>query len=107
MNNFQKFLTVIPNAHNWLSDKDFIWWPFSFLRPEPKTRMSFSHTLLMTLCFGGLSFLMFVGFAVANNMFTASSAVNTFLMCFGGFFCWFNLVTKPFWNYRARQLSQI
>lgn len=100
-----KILELIPNAHNWLSDRDFIWWPFSFLRPEPKTLMSFSHVALMTLCFGGLSFLMFVGFSVVNNMFTASSAVNTFMICFGGFGAWFTIVTKPLWNYRARRLS--
>lgn len=102
----KSLLKIIPNVHNWLSDKDFIWWPFSFLRPEPSNLMTFSHTILMTLCFGGLSFLMFVGFSVVNNMFTASSAVNTFLICFGGFFTWFNLVTKPLWNVRARELSQ-
>ncbi len=102
----QNILSIIPNAHNWLSDKDFIWWPFSFLRPAPETFMTVKHTLLMTACFGGLSVLMFVGFSVVNNMFTASSAVNTFVICFGGFFLWFNLVTKPLWNYRARQLSK-
>jgi len=101
-----QILSAFPNAHNWLSDREFIWWPFSFLRPTPSTVMSFSHTLLMTLCFGGLSFLMFVAFAVVNNMFTASSAINTFSMCFGGFFVWFNVVTRPFWNYRARKLSR-
>ncbi|MBA2404268.1 MAG: hypothetical protein H0V66_05815 [Bdellovibrionales bacterium] len=106
MNFIKKLITVVPNTHNWLSDRDFIWWPFSFLRPSPETTMSFGHTLLMTACFGGLSFLMFVGFAVVNNMFTASSAVNTFMICFGGFLVWFNLVTKPFWNYRARQLQK-
>ena len=102
----QHILSIIPNAHNWLSDKDFIWWPFSFLRPTPETFMTFKLTFLMTACFGGLSVLMFIGFSVVNNMFTASSAVNTFVICFGGFFAWFNLVTKPLWNYRARQFSK-
>ena len=106
MNIIEKFLSVIPNAHNWLSDKDFIWWPFSFLRPAPNASMSFQHTLYMTGCFGGLSFLMFVGFSVVNNMFTGSSAINTLLICFGGFFAWFNIVTRPLWNYRARQLQK-
>lgn len=105
MSTLDKILSIVPNTHNWLSDRDFIWWPFSFLRPTPATIMTFGHTMLMTLCFGGLSVLMFVGFAVVNNMFTASSAINTFLICFGGFGAWFNLVTKPLWNYRARRLS--
>jgi len=106
MNIIKKCLNVLPDAHNWLSDKDFIWWPFSFLRPEPKTSISFKHTLYMAGCFGGLSFLMFVGFSVVSNMFTASSAVNTFMICFGGFFAWFNIVTRPLWNYRARELQK-
>jgi len=106
MNIVKKILAFVPVTHNWLADRDFIWWPFSFLRPTPSTTMSFKHTMLMTGCFGGLSFLMFVGFSVVNNMFTASSAVNTFMICFGGFFVWFNLVTKPLWNYRARKLSR-
>lgn len=101
-----KLLDLIPNVHNWLSDRDFIWWPFSFLRPSPATLMTFQHTLLMTACFGGLAFVMFTAFAVINNMFTASSAVNTFMICFGGFFAWFNLITRPLWNYRARRLSR-
>jgi hypothetical protein len=106
MSILQKILGVVPDTHNWLSDRDFIWWPFSFLRPSPATPMTFKHTLLMTACFGTLSFLMFVGFSVVNNMFTASSAVNTFMICFGGFFGWFNLITKPLWNIRARQLKK-
>lgn len=101
-----KLLDLIPNVHNWLSDRDFIWWPFSFLRPAPATVMTFQHTLLMTACFGGLAFLMFTAFAVMNNMFTASAAVSTFMYCFGGFFVWFNLITKPLWNYRARRLKK-
>jgi len=106
MNIIQKIFNIVPDTHNWLSDKDFIWWPFSFLRPTPETLITFGHSLLMTACFGGLSFVMFVGFAVVNNMFSASSAANTFLMCFGGFLVWFNLVTKPLWNIRARKLQK-
>jgi hypothetical protein len=106
MNILTKILSIIPDSHNWLSDRDFIWWPFSFLRPEPATAMTIKHTLLMTGCFAGLSLLMFVGFSAVNNMLTASSLVDTFFICFGGFFTWFNLVTKPLWNYRARRLSK-
>ncbi len=105
MKTLEKIFSIIPGAHNWLSDKDFIWWPFSFLKPTPKTVMTFKHTFLMTLCFGGLSFVLFIGFALINNMFTNDNALNTFVMCFGGFFAWFSLVTKPLWNYRARRLQ--
>ena len=100
-----KILNVLALFHNWLSDKDFIWWPFSFLRPEPKDPITFKLTLLMTACFGGLAFTMFTIFAIVNNAFYANSAISTFLLCFVGFFLWFNLITKPLWNRRAKELS--
>jgi hypothetical protein len=101
-----KLFDLLTDFHNWLSDKDFIWWPFSFLRPEPNVPMTLSHTLQMTGCFGGLAFVMFTVMAIMNNAFTAETAVMTFLGCFGGFFIWFNLITKPFWNRRARALKK-
>ena len=102
----KQLLELIPNLHNWLSDRDFIWWPFSFLRPEPKVLMTFKHVMLMTACFGGLAFLMFIGFSVVNNMLTADSILSTLFVCFGGFGAWFICVTKPLWNYRARKLQK-
>ena len=100
-----KLLNLFTIFHNWLSDKDFIWWPFSFLRPEPHVLMTFKMTSLMTCCFGSLAFLMFTVMAVMNNAFTLEYAISVFLSCFGGFFLWFNLITKPLWNRRARALS--
>ena len=101
-----KLFDMITQFHNWLSDKDFIWWPFSFLRPEPQVPMTFKLTSLMTACFGGLAFLMFTVMAVMNNAFTAETGIQTLLFCFGGFFTWFNLITKPLWNRRARALAK-
>src|SRR5690606_28291772 len=101
-----KLLELLTLFHNWMSDKDFIWWLFSFLRPEPKESISFKLTLLMTACFGSLAFLMFTVLAIANNAFTANYAVSVFISCFVGFFLWFNLITKPLWNRRSRQLQK-
>lgn len=92
--------------HNWLSDKDFIWWPFSFLRPAKSEIISMKLVLIMTACFGGLAFLMFTSFAVVNNLFSVDSMVTTLMSCFGGFFLWFTCITKPVWNIRARELSR-
>lgn len=101
-----KLLDLLTQFHGWLSDKDFIWWPFSFLRPESHVPMTFKLTSIMTACFGGLAFLMFTVMAVMNNAFTADYAVSVFMTSFGGFFAWFNLVTKPLWNRRARTLKK-
>lgn len=101
-----KLLDLLTIFHNWISDKDFIWWPFSFLRPDPKEPITFKLTLLMTACFGGLAFLMFTILAIANNAFSGQYAISIFLSCFAGFFLWFNLITKPLWNRRVRSLRK-
>ncbi len=101
-----KLFDLITQLHNWLSDKDFIWWPFSFLKPEPQIPMTFKLTSMMTACFGGLAFLMFTIMAIMNNAFNPTTAFQTFLVCFLGFFAWFNIITKPLWNRRARVLSK-
>jgi len=101
-----KLLELLTLFHNWISDKDFVWWPFSFLRPEPKEPITFKLALLMTACFGSLAFLMFTILAIANNAFSANYAVSVFISCFVGFFLWFNLVTRPLWNRRSRQLQK-
>lgn len=101
-----KLFDLLTHFHGWLSDKDFIWWPFSFLRPDPHVPMTLKLTLVMTACFGGLAFLMFTVMAVMNNAFTADYAFSVFMTSFGGFFVWFNLVTRPLWNRRARTLKK-
>jgi len=100
-----KLVDQLTYAHGWISDKDFIWWPFSFLRPEKNVPMSFKLVCLMTLCFAGLSYLMYLGYSVVNNAFDGRAALEYFLMFFGGFFTWFNVVTKPLWNRRVKLFS--
>lgn len=101
-----KLLDLIAQFHNWLSDKDFIWWPFSFLRPEPQELITLKTIGLMTLCFGGLASVMFTILAIVNNAFNPTDAFYTFTACFVGFFMWFGLITKPLWNRRARSLQK-
>lgn len=101
-----RLFDLLTMFHNWVSDKDFVWWPFSFLRPEKDELITFKLSLLMTACFGGLAFSFFTVFSIMNNVLTASSLVMTFLSCFPGFFIWFNAVTRPLWNRRARQLQE-
>lgn len=101
-----KLVDMIASAHNWLSDKDFIWWPFSFLRPLPNERITFSQTLTMTGCFGGLTFVFFTVFSFMNNAFSMESTFWTLISCFLGFLLWFNAITKPLWNRRATKLQK-
>jgi hypothetical protein len=100
-----KMLDKIVDVHGWLSDKDFIWWPFSFLRPNPSTPMTFQLTCLMTICFAGLSSLMYALYSIVNNAFDAPTLFKNIMIFFALFFIWFNVVTKPLWNQRARRLK--
>jgi hypothetical protein len=101
-----KLLDLLTTFHNWLSDKDFIWWPFSFLRPGPKDPITFKLTLLMTACFGGMTLLFFTVFAFLNNELTPSTFVTTFFSCTLGFLIWFNLITRPLWNRRVASIRK-
>ncbi len=101
-----KLLELITLLHNWLTDKDFMWWPFSFLRPEKNIAITFKLTLLMTACFGGMAFIFFTVYSIMNNALTAQSFILTFLTCLTFFFLWFNLITRPLWNRRARNQNK-
>jgi hypothetical protein len=60
----------------------------------------------MTGCFGGFALLAFSIMAIMNNALTLDYFVSIFFTSFGGFFTWFNIVTKPLWNIRARSLKK-
>lgn len=98
-------LELFTDFHNWVSDKDFIWWPFSFLRPEKHQPITMKLVFQMTACFSALGTLMFTAFTIVNNVFSVSSMFQTLVLSFGLFFIWFSLVTRTFWNRRAYRLS--
>jgi hypothetical protein len=102
-----KLLDALAAFHNWLCDRDFIWWPFSFLRPERSELMTLQKTVTMAASFGGLTFTIFTVYAAMNNSFTVFSAVLTLISSFVSFLVWFNLITKPLWNHRARRLGKV
>ena len=99
-------LNKIVDFHGWLSDKDFIWWPFSFLRPAKTEKIDLSKKLMMTLCFAGAGSLMLVTVALMNNAFDLISQLKTLAIIALAFFVWFSLVTAPLWNLRAERLSK-
>jgi hypothetical protein len=100
-----KLFDLLTDFHNWLSDKDFIWWPFSFLRPKPQELITFKLTLIMTACFGGLTLIFFTVFALVNNALTLNGFLTTMITCSLAFFTWFNAITRPLWNRRAHKLQ--
>ena len=98
-------LNKIVDFHGWLSDKDFIWWPFSFLRPRRDEEIDLKKKIFMALCFGGASSLMLTTVAIMNNAFDFSSQIKTLFILLTIFFLWFSLVTAPLWNIRARRIK--
>lgn len=100
-----KLLELFTDFHNWVSDKDFIWWPFSFLRPEKNQPITMKLVLTMTVCFSGLGTLMFTVYAVVNNVFTFQGMLQLLTFSFTGFFLWFTFITRTFWNRRAHRLA--
>jgi hypothetical protein len=100
-----KIIDKIVDFHGILSDKDFIWWPFSFLRPEKDQEITMKTKITMTLCFGGASSLMLMVVAIMNNAFDLKSQLQTFVILLAAFFAWFNIITAPLWNARARRLQ--
>ncbi len=99
-----KVFDLLASFHNWLSDKDFIWWPFSFLRPEKHELITLRLILTMTGCFGGLSAAFFTLLALVNSTLTGPYFFITLASSLSGFFLWFSLITRPLWNRRARRL---
>lgn len=100
-----KLLDLFTDFHNWVSDKDFIWWPFSFLRPEKNQPITMPLVVQMTACFSGLGTLMYAAFSIVNNIFSFSSLFQILMVSSVSFFLWFTLVTRTFWNRRAHKLS--
>ena len=97
-------MSKIAEIHNWLADKDFIWWPFSFMKPEPNELMTISKTNKMTLFFAGSTFLLFMFLNMMDSGFSLKNEFYRLIVLFVSFNLWFNLVTKPLWNIRAKKI---
>jgi hypothetical protein len=102
----RKLIDSVEHFHNQLSDRDFIWWPFGFLKPRPDQRMGMLLRFKMALLFGAY-FVVF--YALRRLLFGHEIQLNTFaltaLEAVLGFFVWFNCVTAYFWNRRASRHS--
>jgi hypothetical protein len=99
-------LSKIEEVHNYLSDFNYVWWPFLFLKPQPHERISFKRTLIMAPCFA----LYFLAAAILKdflrgNAIELSQSIEYFVKGTLVFFFWFNLVTAPLWNRRAQRLQ--
>lgn len=89
-----------------LSDKDFIWFPFLFLRPKPSQAIHLGRLVAMIFCFGLYGSLVWpLKQWLYGGPFTLNGWAVFTLKCFGFFAVWLSVVTRPLWNQRARALQ--
>lgn len=96
-------ISRIAQIHNQLSDQNWVWFPFLFLKLQPNEVIGFIQWLKMTICFGGYFavFYYLKQFVFGQEIEVFQGALKGLL----GFGFWFALVTRTFWNMRARELS--
>lgn len=92
--------------HGKVSDTNYIWFPYLFLKPQPHEEISFlKASLIMAPLWGiymGLPYGVY--FMVTENWPLIKFGV--YIGKFSVFFLvWFNVVTRPLWNLRAKGLA--
>jgi hypothetical protein len=97
---------------NELSDTDWGWFPFLFLRPQKQSEMDIPFLIKLTLFFSphgaiffGLMFWVFYRFGVFPNSFLMPFFVLTFILYNIAFFLSYQWIVAPAWNRRARKLQ--
>lgn len=98
-------LDSVERFHNRLSDTDFVWFPFLFLKLKPHQQMTWPQIFKMSPIFGFYFCLMyFLKKAIFDNIPSDSNIAVVFMQFTLGFFVWFSVVTRFFWNRRALRL---
>jgi hypothetical protein len=97
-------METVEDFMNGLSDKDWGWWPFLFLRPSKDQFIDNSCLFKMTAAFGT-----FVGFFLflISLLLDAPYCGNFLVDMLGGwlfFFLSYKYTFALFWNRRARRL---
>lgn len=103
--NRTSFLDRIEPCANWLTDLDWAWWPFLFLRPRRSAPIDTLRVARMAVYFGPIVGLgvMFGSSALRRSFdirisFAAIAAINL------GLFLIFRVTFAFFWNRRAARL---
>jgi hypothetical protein len=97
-------LEQLEEAVNEVSDKDWCWWPFLWLRPEKHAVFSLARIVSLSALYGvPLSLLMVLGLflfgAPSDQELVLTSASFPLQFLFIG-----SLVVAPMWNRRANRL---
>ena len=97
---------TVEKLHNRLSDTNYVWFPFLWLKLQPSELLTHRHLAKMTFWF---SLYFNLAYQVKKMLYKEqlefAHAMSNQIAFLVFFFLWFNLVTKAFWNRRARRLS--
>jgi len=101
-----KLLKTVMDQYHSLSDKNFIWFPFTVLRPKPNELIGLNKLILMIFCFGLYGSILWpLKQWLGDSEFTLNGWAVFALKSLGFFSVWFTVVTRPLWNQRARSLQ--
>lgn len=102
-----KLFSSFMRHYHALSDKDFIWFPFTKLRPAPHEAIGLPKLLLMVLCFALYGALLWpLKQWILRAPITREGWLWFTLKCGVFFLVWFSCVTRPLWNQRARSVKR-
>ncbi len=99
------FLTKVEDLHNRASDTRFVWFPFLWMKPKAHETLRFRKLAMMSFFFGlyyGVFFTLRSVLKDGSDFLV--SLPQDILFAIVIFFVWFNLVTAPLWNRRAKRL---
>ena len=95
-------IETLEKAINEVTDKDWSWWPFLWLRPDPHERLTLPRLAVVALLFGlPCGVLVATALSVAGQNAHSTFVVAAFPMLL--FFVATALV-GPMWNRRAERL---
>jgi hypothetical protein len=96
----------LEDAVNELSDKDWSWWPFLWMRPEKHAPLSLPRVSVLALLYGVPSSLLLALVASRQPEHAPTAAESTFAFAVFPLLFLFigSVVVAPMWNRRAERL---
>ena len=100
-----RIISAVERLHNKASDSNLVWFPLVFLKPLPHELITVRHVVVMTVFFSTYFNMMYQlkEYFFVEGLFLESLILSQSYFALG-FLVWFTLVTRFFWNRRARVL---
>ena len=92
--------------HGKASDTKFVWFPFLFFKPKTAAeKITVKKTILMAPLFGLYMALPWSVFYLVTGKYEFNDVIESIVKFSGFFLVWFNVVTRPLWNARAKRAT--